>query len=207
MSAKPENLAAVIEKPKARLKTIVRPIPSAGEGEIVVHNHAIAANPVDWKIQDFGIIINKYPAVLGSDVCGIVTEIGPEVTKFEVGDRVAGFAGVIYNKDPDHGAWQTYTILLEVATMSVPGSLSFAEGREFSNGFRHNGCCLLRQAWTSSPRQCVKSIRAWLPGLRRLLVCQNGRHSTSQEHGVQGLYNCEPETSRMLNVTRGLRGC
>ena len=111
MSAKTENLAAVIEEPKARLKTIVRPIPSPGKGEIVVHNHAIAANPVDWKIQDFGIIINIYPAVLGSDVCGIVTEIGPEVTKFKVGDRVAGFAGVIYNKDPDHGAWQTYTIL------------------------------------------------------------------------------------------------
>jgi NADPH:quinone reductase-like Zn-dependent oxidoreductase len=135
MSEQSENVAAVLEEPKARLKTVVRPIPSPGEGEILVRNHAIAANPVDWKIQDFGIIIDNYPTVLGSDVCGVVMAIGPGVTKFQVGDRVAGFAAVIYNQDPDHGAWQTYTILREVATMRVPRSLSFAEGATFPMAF------------------------------------------------------------------------
>jgi len=40
-----------------------------------------------WKMQDFNVLIKEYPAVLGSDSCGVVTAIGSSVTKFEVGDR------------------------------------------------------------------------------------------------------------------------
>ncbi|TVY68983.1 Dehydrogenase azaJ [Lachnellula suecica] len=126
-----QNLAAVLEAPASRLKTVSRPIPSPGSDELVVRNYAIAANPVDWKIQDYGFAINKFPTVLGSDGCGVVTAVGSSVTKFKVGDRVTGFAGVIYNSDINHGAWQTYTILREIATMKIPDSMSYEEGCVF----------------------------------------------------------------------------
>lgn len=126
-----QNLAAVIETPKTPFKIVERLLPTPGPDEVVIRNHAIAANPVDWKIQDFDFAIKSYPTVLGSDVCGVVTEIGSGVTKYKPGDRVTGFAGVIYNSNPDHGAWQQYTVLRELATTKIPERMSFEEGSVF----------------------------------------------------------------------------
>jgi NADPH:quinone reductase-like Zn-dependent oxidoreductase len=90
------NITAVIEGPHAKpLKIVERPIPTPGPGELVIRNHAIAANPIDWKIQDYNLFINQYPNVLGSDSCGVVTAVGSGVTLFKVGDRATGFAGSI----------------------------------------------------------------------------------------------------------------
>lgn len=65
-------------------------IPVPGDEDIVVKNHAIAINPVDWKIQDYGIFVQTWPFVLGTDVAGEVHEVGKNVTKFKKGDRVLG---------------------------------------------------------------------------------------------------------------------
>ncbi|EUC62458.1 zinc type alcohol dehydrogenase, putative [Rhizoctonia solani AG-3 Rhs1AP] len=50
----------------------------------------------DWPpipIQDYGIFIEEFPAVLGSDGAGIIEAVGPEVTNFKPGDHVF-FQGV-----------------------------------------------------------------------------------------------------------------
>lgn len=130
-----ENLAAVLEKPGSALKPLTLPIPNPEENEILIRNHAIAANPADWKIRDFGGHLDVFPTVLGSDVCGVVSATGSKVTKFKVGDRVAGFALVIYNKKPEHGAWQTYTILQEGATIRIPEFVSYEDGATFPMAF------------------------------------------------------------------------
>jgi NADPH:quinone reductase-like Zn-dependent oxidoreductase len=129
------NLAAVVPTAKAKAELQERPVPSPGPHELLVRNHAIAANPVDWKIQDYVIFVEQYPNVLGSDACGVVEAVGEGVTKFAVGDRVTGFSAVIYNQNIDHGAWQTYTILREIATTKIPDSMSFAEGSVFPMAF------------------------------------------------------------------------
>lgn len=43
-----------------------RQIPSPGPGEVLIRNHAIAVNPVDWKRQSRGFAISSYPVVLGA---------------------------------------------------------------------------------------------------------------------------------------------
>ncbi|EHK99858.1 putative Zinc-binding alcohol dehydrogenase domain-containing protein cipB [Glarea lozoyensis 74030] len=129
------NLAAVLETAKARVTLQERPIPKPGPDELLVRNKAIAANPADWKIQDYDFFVDKYPNVLGSDACGYVVDVGNAVTRFKKGDRVTGFAAVIYNSNIDHGAWQTYTILREIATSKIPDSMSFAEGSVFPMAF------------------------------------------------------------------------
>ncbi|EEA28458.1 hypothetical protein TMatcc_003212 [Talaromyces marneffei ATCC 18224] len=130
-----ENLAAVLEKVGTALKPLALPIPSPGENELLIRNHAIAANPADWKLRDFPSHLNNFPTVLGSDVCGIVSAIGPNVTKFKVGDRVTGFALVIANNKPEHGAWQTYTLLQESATIRIPEFVSYEDGATFPMAF------------------------------------------------------------------------
>ncbi|MCJ1398053.1 hypothetical protein MMC11_001250 [Xylographa trunciseda] len=122
------NTAAVLTKSKGSISIEQRPIPKPQAHQLLVKNHAIAVNPVDFKIQDSGYFIQKYPTILGSDIAGTVEAVGEGVTKFKKGDRVAGFAGVIINNDPDHGAFQEYTLLFENATTRLPEAISFEEG-------------------------------------------------------------------------------
>jgi len=143
MSNKQEvNQAALLEKVGARLKIVTRPIPSPGPNEILVRNHAIAANPVDYKIQDAGAWLKNFPTIVGSDGCGVVAAVGSAVTKFKVGDRVMGFAGVIYLDNPDHGAWQTYMLLKEIVTAKIPDFMSFEEGSTFPMAFATSSMAL-----------------------------------------------------------------
>lgn len=57
-------------------------------GEILIKVQATSLNPVDWKIQKYGVFIEKFPAILGTDVAGDVEELGEGVNKFKKGDRV-----------------------------------------------------------------------------------------------------------------------
>ena len=59
-----------------------------GPGELLVKVHATALNPVDWKIRKYGVFVETFPAILGSDLAGDVVELGEGVSGFEVGDRV-----------------------------------------------------------------------------------------------------------------------
>lgn len=43
------------------------------------------------KIQDYGIFLQRYPNVCGTDVAGEVHEVGEGVTHVKKGDRVLGF--------------------------------------------------------------------------------------------------------------------
>ncbi len=133
-SADDVNVAAVIVSKGARVTVTTRPVPNPSEGHMLVRNRAIACNPVDWKIQEWSLFMNKYPTVLGSDVAGEVVSVGPGVTHFVPGDRVTGYSGVYYNQDIDHGAWQTYTILPELGSSKLPSSLSFEQGAVFPMG-------------------------------------------------------------------------
>ncbi|TFK65116.1 hypothetical protein BDN72DRAFT_860886, partial [Pluteus cervinus] len=64
------------------------PIYRPGAGELLVKVHAAALHPVDWKIQRYDILVEKYPVILGGDGAGEVVEIGEGVTGFQKGDKV-----------------------------------------------------------------------------------------------------------------------
>lgn len=85
-----KNQAAWLHKADTTLKVGDAPFPTAGPGEIVVKNAAVAINPLDWHMRDAGVFIQQWPAVFGCDVAGEVFEVGPGEQRFKKGDRVIG---------------------------------------------------------------------------------------------------------------------
>ena len=70
------------------------PEPTAGEGQVVIDVKASSVNPIDLKIRGRGPSSHTaFPAVLHSDISGIVTAVGAGVDHLQVGDEVWGCAG------------------------------------------------------------------------------------------------------------------
>ena len=122
------NQAALLKEVNTPLTIVERPIPTPGRDDILVKNAALATNPVDWKMQENGMLIESYPIVLGSDISGTVEATGAGVEHFKKGDRVAGLANILISKDSDNGAFQQYTLLKACAAVKLPNSVSFEEG-------------------------------------------------------------------------------
>jgi NADPH:quinone reductase-like Zn-dependent oxidoreductase len=48
--------------------------------------------------QQTGLLVQEWPAILGSDCAGVVVEIGPGCTRLQPGTRIFGCAPVGQNK-------------------------------------------------------------------------------------------------------------
>lgn len=73
--------------------------PTVGAGQVLIEVHAASLNPADAKLAE-GMFHNPekplgFPARLGSDVAGVVTALGSDVTDLKVGDHVYGSAGIM----------------------------------------------------------------------------------------------------------------
>ena len=126
----PDNIAAWLPAKGAALQVGPAPYTSPRSNEIVVRNHAVAINPVDWLLPIIGGMMFpwiKRPAVLGSDVAGEVVEVGASVTRFKLGDRVLGQAlGTSKARSgPAEGAFQLYTVLVEHMACPIPAAMSY----------------------------------------------------------------------------------
>jgi NADPH:quinone reductase-like Zn-dependent oxidoreductase len=128
----PSNAAAWIKATNAQLEVGPSPYPTPADDQLVIRNHAVAINPLDWIIQVAGSLAYrwlKYPTVLGTDTAGVVVEVGSAVTRFQVGDRVLAHA-VGTDKDsnsPAEGTFQQYTVVLERMTAPIPDTLPFED--------------------------------------------------------------------------------
>jgi NADPH2:quinone reductase len=67
------------------------PKPAPRPGEVLVRVGAVAVNPIDTYIRA-GMVAMPLPKpyILGCDLSGTVEELGPDVKRFKIGDRVWG---------------------------------------------------------------------------------------------------------------------
>lgn len=96
-----------------------------GKGEVAVKVNFAAINPIDWKVRNGYLKMvtgKKFPRALGSDFSGIVTVVGPGVTRFRVGDAVFGSVQI-----KDGGALGESTIAPETFVTKKPDSVSFED--------------------------------------------------------------------------------
>jgi len=107
-----------------RLAAIDRPMPTGKQ--VLVRIRAAAANPVDWHYMrgtpylmrmQSGLRAPESPR-LGTDLAGVVVAVGPEVTKFKVGDAVFGVGP---------GAFAEYSLAAERRLALKPASISFED--------------------------------------------------------------------------------
>jgi NADPH:quinone reductase-like Zn-dependent oxidoreductase len=76
------------------LKVIDVAKPTPGSNQVLVEVRAAGINPGEASIRK-GLLHEMWPATFpsgeGSDMAGVVAEVGPGVTRFSVGDEVLGF--------------------------------------------------------------------------------------------------------------------
>jgi NADPH:quinone reductase-like Zn-dependent oxidoreductase len=76
------------------LKVVEVPQPEPVEGQVLVQVKAAGINPGEAKIRE-GLLHSRWPATFpsgqGSDLAGVVAEVGPGVTAFKPGDEVLGY--------------------------------------------------------------------------------------------------------------------
>ncbi len=153
-ASRPANCAAWLPAPHAQLEITDAPYTPPGDDQIVVQGHAVAVNPLDWIVQvaaNFSYRWLSYPTVLGSDVAGEVVDVGKDVTRFAVGDRVIGHA-VGTDKDSNRaaeGTFQRYAVVLERLASPIPDSLPYENACVLPLALSTAACGLFQQDYLS----------------------------------------------------------
>lgn len=116
------------------LREVQLPERHAGPGEVRIRVRAAAVNPVDAIIRSGGFAGNDRaiaePVVPGTDVAGVLDEVGPEQPDgfdLVVGDAVTGFVV----PDGSHGGYAEQIVLPSLSVTRMPSNGSFAHGTAF----------------------------------------------------------------------------
>jgi NADPH:quinone reductase-like Zn-dependent oxidoreductase len=101
------------------------PRPTIGPDDILVRVHAAGLNPIDAMIPKgmFKPILKfKLPATMGSDLAGVVVDVGSRVSRFQAGDAV--YASVF---DLGRGSLAEFVAVPEHAAALKPANLDFVQ--------------------------------------------------------------------------------
>ncbi|MFD2370078.1 NADP-dependent oxidoreductase [Brevibacillus sp. GCM10020057] len=112
------------------LEELEVPIPALSDTQVLVEMRASSINPADILFRSGAILQNpmadkfpdkfQLPLVLGSEVAGIVKEVGGKVRHFKPGDRVMGMVH-------EGGTYKDYVVVEEDLLAVIPEVLSFEE--------------------------------------------------------------------------------
>jgi NADPH:quinone reductase-like Zn-dependent oxidoreductase len=110
------------------LSVTEQPQPEQGEGQVLIRVHAASLNAYDWHMYKGdptfmrlmqGLRVKERRTV-GSDVAGVVEQVGSGVTELSVGDRVGGSIG--------RGALAEYAVTDAVNLALLPDAVSYEAG-------------------------------------------------------------------------------
>ena len=109
------------------VKVVETEVPTLTENKVLVEVHAASLNPFDAKLRsgafEQGIPLT-FPATLGGDIAGIVTEVGTGVTTLQPGDKVYGQANIVAGNS---GAFAEYAATDADQVALMPENLEFPE--------------------------------------------------------------------------------
>lgn len=116
----------------SNLELVELPVPVPVAGEVLIQVKAVAINPSDTYIRkeeslDY-VFGGELPRILGWDVAGIVTAVGPMVDKFKVGDKVFGAIKFPGHNHAGHGKGYAEYATAPVKDLALkPDNITFEE--------------------------------------------------------------------------------
>ncbi|KAJ4258252.1 hypothetical protein NW762_008401 [Fusarium torreyae] len=152
-------------KPYKIVDNIPRPTP--GSKQVLVKCLAVGINPVEPMQQQSGLLVNEWPAIIGSDCAGVVVDVGPDVNKLKRGDYVYGCAPLGQNRFTpfqDTFLVQEDVFLKKSSNLSLEDSCTIGVGllvtmnrTDFSCRQETSSLCLLAGAKLELPKEGVKA--------------------------------------------------
>ncbi|WP_281559342.1 alpha/beta fold hydrolase [Thalassomonas sp. RHCl1] len=109
------------------------PLAEPGVGEVMIEVKATSVNPFDYKISrgELPHLAPEHPAVLHSDVAGVVIRVGEQVSEFKPGDKVFGCAGGVKGRQ---GALTDVMLADQQLLGLMPKNLSFKQAAALPMG-------------------------------------------------------------------------
>ncbi|KAL1850974.1 hypothetical protein VTK73DRAFT_9568 [Phialemonium thermophilum] len=145
----------IVEAPHELFKVssgIARPTPSGRE--VLVKTLTVGLNPVEPFQQHTGVLVDEWPAVLGSDFAGVVVDVGPDCSKLRPGDYVHGCASIGRNK---YTPFQETFLADETTVLRKVSGLNAASAATVGSGLLTAALCLLAGTGLKLPKAGSKS--------------------------------------------------
>ncbi|KAL4861562.1 hypothetical protein BDV12DRAFT_180040 [Aspergillus spectabilis] len=111
-------LEAIVQT-SLEVSIVQSPVPTPGKGEVLIKVICSGCNPKDWK----AVVYLDKPMNSGDDIAGIVESVGPGVTAFRKGDRVAAF----HPMGTAGGSFAEFATAPASTTFHLPPTISFEE--------------------------------------------------------------------------------
>jgi NADPH2:quinone reductase len=136
------------------------PVPAPGPGDILIRHAAVGLNFIDIYQRD-GLYPIPLPATLGLEAAGTVEAVGPAVSRFKIGDRVAYCSTL--------GAYAEANVVKADRAVRVPNAVSFeTAAASLLKGLTAE--FLVRRLWPLVPGDTVL-VQAAAGGVG-LILCQ-----------------------------------
>ena len=104
-----------------------------GDNQVLIENHAVSLNPLDYKMAAYNFAQVKLPAATGYDVSGRVVAVGKGVKELKVGDEVFGCLSL--DSSNGGGALQQYSVADTDFLIKKPVNLSHTDAATLGGAF------------------------------------------------------------------------
>lgn len=117
--------AIAVDTLKGKPQLMILPRPTPKPDQLLVKVSVAGMNPFDWQLTDgvmTEVMPNVLPFVMGIDAAGDVVQLGSQVSRFRLGDRVFG---QFFHSPLGEGTYAEYCVVPETATIAkLPASVS-----------------------------------------------------------------------------------
>jgi len=108
-------------------KIVHVPKPVLAPGEVLIRQRVIALNLIDTKQRDLGILIQRWPHVLGVEGAGIIEAVGSNVRDLQPGDEVMAWEGSGAHEVAWGGAFQERVAVRASFVAKKPKNITLEE--------------------------------------------------------------------------------